>query len=96
MKVKIKRNVTIGAFKETLHSIILETFKLKEWKRYQNFNVYVSLKCLGNNICVIQPSAFGYLSGNYNPCAFVRITISRRTYEISKNNICEYIVKYCK
>jgi hypothetical protein len=96
MKVEIKQNVTIEDFKESLHSIILETFKLKEWKRYQNFNVYVSLKCLGDNICVIQPSAFGYLSGNYNPCAFVGITISRKTYEVLKINICEYFIKYCK
>ena len=86
MKVKIKQNVTIDIFKQRLHNIILETFKLKEWKRYHNFNIYVSLKGLGNNICVMQPSAFGYLSGNYNPCAFVGITISRKTCELL--NIC--------
>lgn len=96
MKVEIKQNVTTEVFKENLNYIILETFKLKEWKRYHNFNVYVSPKCFGNNICVMQPSAFGYLSGNYNPCAFVGITISRKTYDGLKNNICEYFVKYCK
>ena len=96
MKVDIIQNATIDVFNERLHSNILKAFELKEWKKYQNFNVYVSLKGLGNNICVIQPSAFGYLSGNYNPCAFVGITISRKTYEVLKNDICEYFVKYCK
>lgn len=96
MKVEIKQNVSIEVFKEKLHTFILKIFKLKEWKRYQKFNVYVSFKCLGNNICIMQPSAFGYLSGNYNPCAFVGITIFRKTYEALKDNICEYFVKYCK
>lgn len=96
MKVEIKQNVTIDVFKESLDSIILKTFKLKQYKRYQNFNVYVSLKGLGNNICIVQPSAFGYLSEIYNPCAFVRMTIFRKTYEIFKDDICEYFVKYCK
>lgn len=69
---------------------------MKQYKRYQKFNVYISLKGLGNNICIVQPSAFGYLSGNYNPCTFVRMTIFRKTYEVMKNNIYDYFVKYCK
>ena len=45
-----------------------EAFATKEWKRYRNFNVYISLCGLPESI-IVRPSSFGYAS-NMNPMAF--------------------------
>lgn len=96
MKVEINRNATIDVFKESLHNNILKTLELKEWKKYRNFKVYVSLKGLGDNVCVVRPECFSYLYGSYNPFAFVSVSISRKAYNEWKEDIFEYFVKYCK
>lgn len=54
-----------------------EAFDIKEWKRYRNFNVYISLCGLPDSI-IVRPSSFGYAS-NMNPMAFRCFYVNRNT-----------------
>jgi hypothetical protein len=52
-----------------------ETFDTKEWKRYRNFNVYISLFGLPERM-IVRPSSFGY-EKNMNPLAFRCFKVNR-------------------
>ena len=54
-----------------------EAFGTKEWKRYRNFNVYISLCGLPDSI-IVRPSSFGY-ANNMNPIAFRCFYVNRTT-----------------
>lgn len=54
-----------------------EAFDTKTWKRYRNFNVYISLFGLPERI-IVRPSSFGY-DNNMNPMAFRCFKVNRTT-----------------
>lgn len=75
-----------------LREKIKEAFSTKQWKRFRNFNIWVSEKIFGCTT-IVRPVAFGGIPGNFNPRAFTHFSLMRNS-DFCTNQAIEYLIKH--